>query len=87
MEVGKAYCEDCVETIPNDEVYWEEERLYCRRCGSEVEIPRDNLDLYDQMVGQGINPVFTTDGGAWDEDEEEEEENKEQEAPKPTSTE
>ncbi|NIP71820.1 MAG: hypothetical protein GWO16_01745, partial [Gammaproteobacteria bacterium] len=41
------YCEECVEDIPGDEVYWDENRLYCKRCGSEVEPP--DADLFERI--------------------------------------
>ena len=48
MRPKSVYCEECVEDIPNDEIYWDEDRLYCGRCGSELELQRD--DVFEQFM-------------------------------------
>jgi hypothetical protein len=47
MKAKTIHCEECVEEIPSDEVYWEDEKLYCGRCGSEIEITKEQGDLLD----------------------------------------
>lgn len=45
MKAKTIHCEECVEEIPGDEVYWEDDRLYCGRCGSEIDISKEAGDL------------------------------------------
>ncbi|HEX7929092.1 MAG TPA: hypothetical protein VF678_15965 [bacterium] len=47
MKPKTIHCEECVEEIPGDEVYWEDDRLYCGRCGSELDISKEASDLLD----------------------------------------
>jgi hypothetical protein len=47
MKAKTIHCEECVEEIPSTEVYWEDERLYCGRCGSEIDISKEAGDLLD----------------------------------------
>lgn len=64
MTEQNLYCEECVEDIPASEVYLEDDRLYCKLCGSEVALPND--DLFEEIEGNIDNMQFR--------DEEEEEE-------------
>ncbi len=50
------YCEECVEEIPASEVYWDDGRLYCRRCGSEVEPP--DRDIFEEIVDNRSGFLF-----------------------------
>lgn len=50
------YCEECVEEIPSDEVQWQDGRLYCARCGSEVEAPEG--DVFEQILANRSGMVF-----------------------------
>ena len=77
MKPRGVYCEECLEDIPNAEMYWEEERLYCGRCGSELEIPPEHSDVYERLTGGRVEPVFDMDGEAWLDDSDDEEELKE----------
>ena len=56
MAEANVYCEECLEDIPNDEVYWDEDRLYCSRCGSEVEPP--DGDIFDTIVENRSSFLF-----------------------------
>lgn len=65
------YCEECLENVPSNEVFWDENRLYCKRCGSEVESP--DPDLFDQILENRTDLVFRDEGDDLLDDEEEEE--------------
>ena len=71
MAERTVYCEECVEEIPASEVYWDDSRLYCRRCGSEVEPP--DRDIFEEIVDNRSGFLFRN-GELDDADEEEEEE-------------
>lgn len=71
MAEQTVYCEECVEDIPADEVYWEDDRLYCRRCGSELEPP--DRDIFEEIVDNRTGFLFRDEEPS-DEDEEEDEE-------------
>jgi hypothetical protein len=73
MAEQTVYCEECVEEIPSSEVYWDDGRLYCRRCGSEVESP--DRDIFEEIVDNRSGFLFR-DADPPDEDTEEEEEPK-----------
>ncbi len=49
MNVKTVYCEECMEDIPNDEVYWDERRLYCGRCGGEMEVNTESSNVFDAI--------------------------------------
>lgn len=68
-----AYCEDCVEEIPGDEVYWEEKRLYCGRCGSELEIDPGTADTLDTIEDGSAQPLYSPEDDEFDDSDEEEE--------------
>lgn len=73
--VKSVYCEECVEDIPNNEIYWEEKRLYCGRCGSELDLTQLHGDVFDTIVeGRSERPYHSDDPDDEDVDEEEEEE-------------
>ena len=59
MGAGRVYCEECMEDIPNEDVYWDEDRLYCKICGSEVEPP--DGDIFDQIVDNRSSFIFRDD--------------------------
>ena len=77
MAERTVYCEECVEDIPASEVYWDDGRLYCRRCGSEVEPP--DRDIFEEIVDNRSGFLFrdeelhSHDAVEADEEEEEEE--------------
>ena len=56
MAERTVYCEECVEEIPASEVYWDDGRLYCRRCGSEVEPP--DRDIFEEIVDNRSGFLF-----------------------------
>lgn len=56
MTEQTVYCEECVEDIPGSEVYVEENRLYCKRCGSEVESP--DPDIFEEIESNQTEFVF-----------------------------
>ena len=70
MTEQNLYCEECVEDIPASEVYLEDDRLYCKQCGSELASP--DGDLFEEIEGNLDNMRFR--------DEEEEEEGGDEEA-------
>jgi len=78
MAEQTVYCEECVEDIPASEVYWEDGRLYCRRCGSEVEAP--DRDIFEEIVDNRTGFLFR-DAEPADVDDEEEEDEEEEEEP------
>ena len=73
MESKTAYCEECVEEIPGDEVYWDAEHLYCGRCGSELEIDRGTAELLNSLEGGSAQPLYSHEYEEFDEQVEEEE--------------
>jgi NAD-dependent dihydropyrimidine dehydrogenase PreA subunit len=56
MAEKTVYCEECVEEIPASEVYWDDGRLYCGRCGSEVEAP--DRDIFEEIVDNRTGFLF-----------------------------
>lgn len=66
------YCEECVEEIPGDEVLWEDGRLYCRRCGSELEAT-GRRDVFEEILDNRTGYVFRDATDDVDEDSEEDE--------------
>lgn len=71
MAEQTVFCEECVEEIPASEVYWDDGRLYCRRCGSELEPP--DRDIFEEIVDNRSGFVFRDDDALPDDDEEDEE--------------
>ncbi len=59
MTEHTVYCEECVEDIPADEVYWDAERLYCKRCGSEVE--KADSDIFEEITENRSALIFRDD--------------------------
>jgi hypothetical protein len=74
MKAKTIHCEECVEEIPSDEVYWEDERLYCGRCGSELDIGKEAGDLLDAFSKRRTAKWQTANDDVPDEDLDEEEE-------------
>lgn len=81
MAERTVYCEECVEEIPASEVYWDDGRLYCRRCGSEVEPP--DRDIFEEIVDNRSGFLFRNGelDDADDKDEEEADEDERDAAP------
>jgi hypothetical protein len=59
-----------MENIPNDEVQWEEEKLYCGRCGSELNPDAEDRDLLDEISSGKRGRVYTLEDDDEDEDDE-----------------
>jgi hypothetical protein len=78
MAEQTVYCEECVEEIPASEVYWDEGRLYCGRCGSELEPP--DRDIFEEIVDNRTGFLFRDEEPAEEDDEEEEKDEAEPEA-------
>ena len=72
MDAKRVFCEECVEEIPNDEVYWEDERMYCGRCGSELELTKEASDLVDTIKEQSAQPLYSMEDERYDEEDKEE---------------
>ena len=70
MTEQTVYCEECVEDIPGSEVYVEENRLYCKRCGSEVE--STDPDIFEEIESNQTEFIFREPQEPEDEDDEEE---------------
>ena len=68
MAVNKVYCEECLEDIPKKEVLLEDGRLYCARCGSEVEV--EDPDLFEQISDNQSAYLFRDDTDDQEDDEE-----------------
>lgn len=68
------YCEDCMEEVAADDVFWEGEHAYCGRCGSELELSSDE-DLVDTIRSRRITrgPNIGEDVDVEDEEEWEDE--------------
>ena len=74
MERNKIYCEECVEDIPNDEVYWDEARLYCGRCGSELDTTLMDSDVFTAITSGRPEVAFLkNDEGFYDDDDDDQE--------------
>lgn len=56
MSEKTLFCEECVEDIEPSEVYLEDDRLYCKVCGSELESP--DRDLFEEIEGNIDNLHF-----------------------------
>ena len=56
MAKQTVYCEECVEEIPASEVYWDDGRLYCGRCGSEVQTP--DRDIFEEIMANRSGFLF-----------------------------
>ena len=83
MEPTAVYCEECVETIPNNEVYWEEARMYCGRCGSELKIAAIAADVFEQIMAKKARPILKFENEEYDDEDEEERTTRRMETPRP----
>ena len=66
---GSYYCEDCVEEVSKGDVFWEDERAYCGKCGSELDMSGPPEDLVDQISSR---TVIAPSGSDYDDEEVEE---------------
>jgi hypothetical protein len=68
MAKGNYYCEECVEEISQSDVFWENSRAYCGRCGGELDMDEEAADVVEHITTRkGRSPIIST------EDEEDEE--------------
>jgi hypothetical protein len=75
MSQKTIYCAECLEDIPNAEVQWEDDRLYCGRCGSELAADSEDRDLLDEISSRKPPRLYSIED---DEDEEEEDDEEEE---------
>ena len=68
MNGKKAYCEECVEEIPNDELYWDDKRLYCGRCGSEIGQDSELDNVYETIAGAGAGRLSRMEDDDFDDE-------------------
>jgi hypothetical protein len=71
MAKGNYYCEECVEEISDEDVFWEGNRAYCGRCGSELDLDEGTADVVEQMASRKLRRPAGTD---YDDEEDEERE-------------
>ena len=70
MAKGIYYCEECVEEISRSDVFWENNRAYCGRCGGELDLDEEAADVVEHITGgKGISPVRTLEDDEADEKE------------------
>ena len=70
MAKGIYYCEECVEEISRSDVFWENNRAYCGRCGGELDLDEEAADVVEHITGgKGTSPVRPLE----DDDDEEDE--------------
>ena len=60
MEERGFYCEECVEDIPENHVFWEGERAYCGKCGSELDMDSTPTDMLDQIEDDEVPKSIAT---------------------------
>jgi len=75
MSQKTIYCAECMEDISNDEVQWEDDKLYCGRCGSELSPDPAERDLLDEISAGKRRRLYTLE----DEEEDEEDDDLEEE--------
>jgi len=69
MARAKYYCEECVEEISQGDVFWENGRAYCGRCGGELDLNEDAADVVEHISTHKIPvPIRGTDDDDEDED-------------------
>ena len=54
------FCEECLEDIADKDVYWENNRAYCGRCGSELDMTDDEPDLAEEDSSIALEPPAGT---------------------------
>src|SRR5271170_4931627 len=74
MKPKSIHCEECVENIPSSEWQWEDGKLYCARCGSELSPSPEDRDLLDDISSGRPRRLFTLEDDKGDEEEEDEDE-------------
>ena len=73
MSPKTIYCAECMEDIPNDEVQWEDDKLYCGRCGSELNPDTEDRDLLDEISAGKPRRLYTLEDDNDEDDEDEDE--------------
>ncbi len=71
MNAKTVYCEECLEDIPNSEMYWDEQRLYCGRCGSELELEHESTNVFDAIAAQKTGRLLKPEDEEFDDEEDE----------------
>ncbi|MFI5400820.1 MAG: hypothetical protein ACHQZQ_07215 [SAR324 cluster bacterium] len=79
MSQKTIYCAECMEDISNDEVQWEDDKLYCGRCGSELAPDAGERDLLDEISAGKRRRLYTLEDDEEDEEEDDLEEEDEDE--------
>ena len=65
---GSYYCEECVEEISKEDVFWEDDRAYCGKCSSELDMSGPPDDLVDQMSSRTVSGVTGDSDGKEEEE-------------------
>ena len=73
MNPKTIYCAECMEEIPNSEAQWEDNKLYCGRCGSELSPDTEDRDLLDEISSGKPRRLYTLEDDDVEEEEDEEE--------------
>ena len=66
---GTYYSEECVVEISKEDVFWQDDRAYCGKCGSELDMSGPPDDLVDQMISRTVSGPSGSD---YDDEEDEE---------------
>ena len=56
MTEQTVYCAECLEDIPAENIYWEDDRLFCKRCGGQLEPP--DKDIFEEIVDNRTGFLF-----------------------------
>lgn len=56
MTEQTVYCEECLQDIPAEDIYWEDDRLFCGRCGGRLESP--DKDISEEIVDNRTGFLF-----------------------------
>jgi hypothetical protein len=73
MSPKTIYCAECMEDIPNSEAQWEDGKLYCGRCGSELSPDTEDRDLLDEISSGKPRRLYTLENEDVEEEDDEEE--------------
>lgn len=78
MNPKSVFCEECLEEIPNDECYWDEKRLFCGRCGSELELGAAAPDVFEEITTEKATRLLRLEDEDFDDESDDEESEKEE---------
>lgn len=79
MNPKSVFCEECLEEIPNDECYWDEKRLFCGRCGSELELGAAAPDVFEEITTEKATRLLRLEDEESDDEESDDEESEKEE--------